>query len=297
MDCLHPHCPMAPAVGHPATWADAIAILRQCRVLRRPQDAVDLMAMTGAFGPLNAPAAVPIPTIPSADLWKRLRAACPCLVTQVDNKPSADSIVHLCEITLGARVTGANVVQAFGVQHPANFLYPPVQDYTNAGQVSQAFCRAVLIEAGLPHLKPGPDKWPVWAAPGFIDLNMGNTAGLSSFGDFLIPAAPTNLLISCKTWAARERLLNSGIRVDTVGFGFFQDAREFWTEMRMNTLRRFGFTVIYMPDATHGAIMARLAADGRTAQAINVNARPLYRPISTFGAEMLAVSGKLSLNL
>lgn len=296
MECLHPHCPMRPA-GHPQTWQDTVAVLRQRRVIRRTQDANDFLAMSAALGPLGQAPAGARPTIRGAGLWKRLREACPCLVTQMDNKPSADAIVHLCEVTIGTPVTGINVEAAFTVQHPAAYRFPPAMPYTNAGAVSQAFCRALLIQAGLAHLKPGPDGWPVWGTPGFVDLNMGNTAGLSSFGDFLVPAAPTNLLISCKTWTARERLLNSGIRVDTVGFGFFKEADEFWTEMRMNTLRRFGFTAIYMPDHTHDTIMAKLRAENREHQAVNVNAKALFRKLTVFGDDMLRVSGKLSLSL
>lgn len=256
------------------------------------------MTMVPNLGPLGTPPIEARPQIANDDLWRRLRKACPCLVAQMDNRASADAVVHLCEVTMGQPVTCANVVQAFRVQYPpGQFLYPPVQRNVTAGEVSQAFCRAVLIAAGVPHLTPRPDGWPTWAAPGFIDLNMGKTKDLASFGDFLIPAAPTNLLISCKTEAARERLLNSGVRVDTIGFGFFDDPAEFWAPMRMNTLRRFGFTAIYMPDVTYTAIMAKLAAENRTAQAINVNAKPLYRPITQFGADMLGISGKLSLDL
>jgi hypothetical protein len=233
----------------------------------------------------------------SPTVWERLREACPCLCAQIDGDLSANSILHLCEVTIGQTVTAANVEQAFTVQHPAQFRFSPVRSYGNAGAISQSFCRAVLLDAGLQELLPGSDGWPVWATPGFIDLNHGKTSGLSSFGDFLVPAAPTNILISCKTWAARERLLNSGIRVDTVGFGFFQDAYEFWTEMRMNTLRRFGFTAIYMPGSTFDAIMAKLAAGNRTHQAVNVNAKPLFRKLSAFGSDMLQVSGRLSLAL
>lgn len=67
--------------------------------------------------------------------------------------------------------------------------------------------------------------------------------------------------------------------------------------MRMNTLRRFGFTAIYMPSSTHNAIFAKLMQEDRTAHAMNVNAKPLYRPLSSFGSDMLAISGKLSLEL
>jgi hypothetical protein len=227
----------------------------------------------------------------------RLLSACPCLYSQIDVDPTADAVVHLCEITLGARITSMNVELAFAVQHPAKFTIPPVRAYANAGAISEALCAEVLENAGLKRITSMEDGRLIWSTPGFIDLNKAPMHELGSFGDYLIPAAPSNIIISCKTQAARERLLNSGIRVDTVGFGFMHTPSEFWTRGKMNTLRRFGFTAIYLPQATYDAICLRLAQQGRQNENVNVNGTALYRPLASFGHDMHNVCGATSLKL
>jgi hypothetical protein len=226
----------------------------------------------------------------------RLLAACPCLYTQVAMTATAEATVHLCEITLGARIMSVNVSDAFRVQYPPAFRISPQQNCTNAGAISEALCAEVLTNEGLPRM-PVLNGRVNWTTPGFIDLNRGPLSELRSFGDYLVPAAPSNIIISCKTQAARERLLNSGIRVDTVGFGFMDNPAEFWTSGKMNTLRRFGFTAIYLPTDTYEAIHLRLQQQNRATENVNVNGKALYRPLAAFGPDMLNVCGGTSLAL
>ena len=117
---------------------------------------------------------------------------------------------------------------------------------------------------------------------------------LQALGDILIPCAPTNLVISVKSEAARERLLYSANSIEGIGFGFFKEPEEFWTSSRMSLYKRMGFTAIYMPDVTCAAVMARVAIDGNDRHAININGTALYRPLSSFAEDMTRVVGRSS---
>ena len=120
---------------------------------------------------------------------------------------------------------------------------------------------------------------------------------LKTYGDILIPCAPTNILISVKTETAKERLLVSGNRFESIGFGFFKEPSEFWAESRIKMYKRMGFSVIYMPDTTVQAIYERLNEQGKRDVAININGTNLYRPLHEFGTDMRKVAGKSSLDL
>jgi hypothetical protein len=143
----------------------------------------------------------------------------------------------------------------------------------------------------------GDDGWPEWRSPSHLSLNAGKMTPLKMYGDILIPAAPHNLLISVKSVAARERFLVSGNRLESVGFGFFDDPSEFWSVSRMNLFKRWGFTAIYMPRDTRVAIEDHLISAGNSSFAINVNGRPLYRALDDFGSDMRKVAGRSSLLL
>lgn len=295
MLCLHPECPINPQEG-PRDWKAAIVDMERRGLFRGPgQRALVETALRNI---------APLPTrfeldIPNGALRSRVLRTCPCLYAQVDARSGAKGVVHLAEVTMGAPVVQENVADAFLVQHPSKgpaFLYAPRVRTGAAGSVSEEFCREVLTNAGLQRMRPVNGRLE-WTIPGFAELNRKPLNALSSFGDFLVPAAPSNVIISCKAVAARERLLNSGIRVDTVGFGFFDDPSEFRTIQRMNVLRRFGFTAIYMPNRTLVQLERAMATAGTTARAINVNGTPLFRPLSGFGDDMLRICGRSSLEL
>jgi hypothetical protein len=158
----------------------------------------------------------------------------------------------------------------------------------------EMLCSEVLANAGIPVMQDDTGQWPTWAMPGHILLNEGKMARWKALGDILVPCAPTNLVISVKSEAARERLLYSSNSIEGIGFGFFAEAKEFWTRSRMSLLKRMGFSAIYMPDATHAAVMARLGQDGTRGHAVNINGTDLYRPLSAFGDDMSRVVGKSS---
>ncbi len=158
-------------------------------------------------------------------------------------------------------------------------------------------CSEVLSNESIPEMTQDPSGWPSWNMPGHILLNEGNMRSLKAFGDILIPCGPTNLVISVKSEAAKERLLYSSNAIEGVGFGFFKHPNEFWTTSRMNLYKRMGFSAIYVPDETHAKIANHLSDKKTTEHAVNVNGTPLYRPHSVFGADMRRVVGKSSLLL
>ena len=119
-------------------------------------------------------------------------------------------------------------------------------------------------------------------------------SSLQALGDILVPCAPTNLVISVKSEVARERLLYSANSIEGIGFGFFKEPEEFWTDSRMALYKRMGFTAIYMPDHTCEAVMAHVVQNGSERHAVNINGTDLYRPLTRFGDDMLRVVGKSS---
>ena len=71
-------------------------------------------------------------------------------------------------------------------------------------------------------------------------------------GDYILLGAPFNIVISVKSYKAKERLLVSGsgsLLVPTIGWGLFDDPLEFKFERLKNYLYR-GFIAIYMPKFT-----------------------------------------------
>lgn len=294
MRCQHPYCPM----GHGLTNWEEIIDLPELGA-QRAQDKNELRnslpAFTNDFGVMH-----PNPTTNTA-LLNRLLGLCPCLFSQIDVRATARTIVHLCEITLAERIESSNVERAFNIQDPNNhdvtFLYPALREGAGAGDIMEALCSEVLSNHCIPHMEIDNNGWPVWASQSHLSLNSGKMIDVKLYGDILIPAGPTNILISVKTQAARERLMVSGNRIESIGFGFFNSPEEFWTKSRMNLYKRMGFTALYMPNTTRDAIMARLDQNGLRQYAVNVNGTELYRPLDDFGEDMLRVAGKISLDL
>ncbi len=296
MRCLHPHCPM----GHGLpSWQDVVD--HPDTKVSAAQKPSLLAALNADFGhpPSNPPVVAAPPTTIQA-LRKRLMRACPCLFNQIAGvAATARAVAHLCEITLGTRITSANVHQAFLIQHPnhPSFAAPPVIPCTDGGAVMEMLCSEALESAGVVQMPLDASGWPRWTMPGHILLNEGGMNALRAFGDILIPCAPTNLVISVKSETARERLLYSSNSIEGVGFGFFTQADEFWTKERMGLYKRMGFSAIYMPNATYLAVLAHLNAHGVANHAVNVNGTALYRPLQDFGADMARIVGKSALDL
>lgn len=157
----------------------------------------------------------------------------------------------------------------------------------------EMLCSEVLNSAGIPSMELDEEQWPEWRMPGHILINSGRMGILKALGDILIPCAPTNLVISVKSEAARERLLYSANSIEGIGFGFFSEAREFWTVSRMTLYKRMGFSAIYMPKKTHKEIFHHMKKEEKK-HAVNINGSDLYRPLDQFGDDMRRVVGRSS---
>jgi len=300
MNCLHPYCPMSAATSTP----DWLPVLSSPLLKIRPTERTDVAAFLNAN--FRDPGTwTPTPLFPSplnGAMLKRLLRHCPCLFTQIEVSPTARAVVHLCEVTIGTVIDSSNVFKAFLIQHPdpatPPFKYPPrTPSKAAGGTIMEFFCSEVLASAGIPEMELDKEDWPIWRMPGHIIMNEGKMGTLKAFGDILIPCAPTNLVISVKSVAARERLLYSSNSIEGVGYGFFNQPEEFWTTSRMALYKRMGFSVIYMPDDTHAAVMARVIAEGRDRHAVNVNGTALYRPLTAFGDDIRRIVGRSTLDL
>lgn len=279
---------------HPGVWDEAVD--HPALKLTSARRTTVLRELSRRFGALaNPPVARRPPSLSKGQL-KALLALCPCLFNQIKVAPSARGVVHFCEIALGERITSKNVHKAFLAQHPRapKFNPPPLRGAKSGGTIMEMLCSEVLASAGIPAMTLRADKWPEWTMPGHVLLNDGKMAALKALGDILIPCAPTNIVISVKSEVARERLLYSANAIEGVGFGFFKEPQEFWTESRMSLFKRMGFSAIYMPDGTHKAVIRHLKEKDTTRHAVNINGTDLYRPLSQFGDDMLRVLGRSS---
>ena len=284
-------------------WDEVAEIVVPPRAPARARKVADLAAALNRdfnLPPGAIATALPVPTRVRGH-FQSLLNLCPCLVTQLDSPVSASAVVHLCELTLGARISSANIGQAFAIQHPNGraWRYPPSRVPTaGVGEISELLCSDLLENEGVPRMGLNPDKWPDWRVPGHALLNKGALRDLRALGDILIPCAPTNLLISVKTESARERLLYSANSIEGIGFGFFNQADEFVTRRRIQLFKRMGFSAIYMPDDTLVQIEAELARRGEDiADVQNIYGTQLYRPHSIFTSDMRRIVGRSAFDL
>lgn len=68
-------------------------------------------------------------------------------------------------------------------------------------------------------------------------------------GDFLVLGNPFNVIVSVKSFKAKERLLSSGsghVLSPTIGWGLFDDKQE-WSPSRTRSYLLRGFIAIYLP--------------------------------------------------
>lgn len=292
MACLHPGCLRGSAS---AGWSETLDQLGFVIKTEQRELVLSRLEQLGAPGQGE----ISFDRV-SARVWVTLLDKAPCLFTQASVACSAQGVVHLAECTIGEDIGPQNVVRAFEIQHPTKgepFMVAPLVPCTSAGDVSEALCSSLLASVGVPAMRLDKEKWPIWQMPGHILLNVGKMNATKAFGDILIPAAPTNMIISVKTETAKERLLYSANAIEAVGFGFFKDAKEFWTKSRMRLYKRMGFTAIYMPPETLAAVEANLAEKGLQSHAVNLNGTALYRSLTDFGADMLRIVGKTTLDL
>lgn len=96
--------------------------------------------------------------------------------------------------------------------------------------------------------------------------------------DFSIQGHPFNLLVSVKSFKAKERLLVSGSGNNlspTVGWGLFNDKDE-WTSVRTTFYLFRSFIAIYMPTTLYQSI----PSSSRGIR--NINGQPFLRKIDNF---------------
>jgi hypothetical protein len=100
--------------------------------------------------------------------------------------------------------------------------------------------------------------------------------------DFSVRGRPLNLLISVKSFTAKERLLMSGSGGSlspTIGFGLFTDPSE-WGPDRLTAYLLRGFTAIYVP----ARLLEKLPRASRRKR--NLHGRPLLRAHVRLGRDL-----------
>lgn len=136
------------------------------------------------------------------------------------------------------------------------------------GTITERYCEAALISINSGYGKlPSDWKW---------------------VGDFYIKSIPFNVIVSVKSFKAKERLLSSGsgnYLSPTIGFGLFNDSSEF----KFNRVAKYpfrAFIAIYMPIDTY----EQLEADVQSLK--NINNRPFIRKIEDFPRDLLSAKDK-----
>jgi hypothetical protein len=107
-------------------------------------------------------------------------------------------------------------------------------------------------------------------------------------GDFYLLGEPFNIIVSVKSFAAKERLLASGsgnLLSPTVGWGLFTRPQEF-SYARLVSYAYRGFAAIYAPAALIQALPAEATAF------TNINGHPLMRDLAAFVADIQHTMGE-----
>ena len=105
-------------------------------------------------------------------------------------------------------------------------------------------------------------------------------------GDFALLGIPFNVIVSVKSFSAKERLLVSGsgsALAPTIGYGWFKDPKEFKNVQRLQAYKVRGFTSIYMPKYTFDLLPFEVT-DFR-----NLNGNPFLRLIENFPEDISKV--------
>ena len=101
-------------------------------------------------------------------------------------------------------------------------------------------------------------------------------------GDFSIIGNPFNIIISVKSFKAKERLLVSGTGctlTPSVGWGLFDDPRE-WSEDRIKSYLLRAFIAIYLPKALFDGLPVV------SKKIMNINSKPFLRSLGTFMTDL-----------
>ncbi|MHA2219982.1 MAG: hypothetical protein ACXACY_29170 [Candidatus Hodarchaeales archaeon] len=101
-------------------------------------------------------------------------------------------------------------------------------------------------------------------------------------GDFSIFGSPFNIIVSVKSFKAKERLMASGsggILTPTVGWGLFDDPSE-WGKDRVISYLHRAFIAIYLPKTT----LRRIPRSSRNIK--NINGKPFLRKLDNFMSDI-----------
>ena len=127
------------------------------------------------------------------------------------------------------------------------------------GTITERLCElAIRSEMGIDYSKM-PKDWQ-WLA------------------DFSLYGTPFNILVSVKSFKAKERLMASGsgaLLTPTIAWTLIDDHTEFG-ENRTRAYVYAGFIAIYLPETTLERI------DSRARKVLNINGRPLLRSVNDF---------------
>jgi|SRR6202167_684042 hypothetical protein len=155
-------------------------------------------------------------------------------------------------------------LQAVNAEHPI--------PAATTGNISERLCRY-----GLQAAVAGPNGGAFEQMPDYWKW----------VGDFYLLGEPFNIIVSVKSFAARERLLASGsgnLLSPTVGWGLFNQPAEFGYERVFSYAYR-GFSAIYAPTALIQALPANVMAF------TNINGNPLMRDLATLVADVQHMMG------
>jgi hypothetical protein len=122
----------------------------------------------------------------------------------------------------------------------------------------------------------------------FYRLTGKNTKWL---GDYALLGFPLNLIVSVKSFKAKERLLMSGTGsqlVPTIGYGLFDDSSEFSYD-RLVSYRMRGFLAIYMPKYTFDSLQEN------SKKFKNWNGTKLVRTVEEFPGDLSGSLKKVEL--
>lgn len=155
-------------------------------------------------------------------------------------------------------------LQAVNAEHPI--------PAATTGNISERLCRY-----GLQAAVDGPNGGAFEQMPDYWKW----------VGDFYLLGAPFNIIVSVKSFAARERLLASGsgnLLSPTVGWGLFNQPAEFGYDRVFSYAYR-GFSAIYAPTALIQALPANVM------QFTNINGNPLMRDLAALVADVQHMMG------
>lgn len=156
-----------------------------------------------------------------------------------NNTLLAEHSISNAEILLKSSVTSSNFIQIKGIIDKINrnaWSRPKNTSELQSGVSTLGSISESLLRTALSSLVDEVNFFKV------------SHPDVKAYGDFALMCLPNNLWLSVKSNFSRERLLASGYSNDILGVGFFVDAKEFSSLVRVRNFQRAGFLAIYCPD-------------------------------------------------